>query len=420
MNLKTLINVLNEGNIALGSKLANLLTEDCVILEYTDSSVLFIKEGKLVSATFKSPAGSMTSDHILDNDIINVSAKALNKELRNKLTTVIEGVLTGNLLEAEENLHTFCETYYQFNTLKSRCPELFAENLVKTNKGFNLRKRAFASVAAFKSALFNAVVVEESVGGDLASLASLVENHGLVLVLGKKKVRGFVTDALLGNSILAESITNYLYTIAEELDNELDDADFSPEYDMEEGQFPDENLEGEDLTSEPEEDAIPEPGDEEGEDSEFEPFDPSMLSEEEVKELHIATLKGILNAIKDFVVEKANDLEDSNIPPDLDEKIGFDLESLDDPEMSDARLSEIEARWQPMIGYFLDSDYHTPDSLSDEFGDESSIDTTVSGGDSEDVSNMDSDLGDGGELGEAGPGDDLGGLPPEEKSPEEV
>ena len=213
---------------------------------------------------------------------------------------------------------------------------------------------------------------------------------------------------------------NYLYTINEELGPDLDEEELTPDYDMEAGQFPDENLEGEDLTSESEVDDIPEPGDEEENDSEFEPFDPSTLSEEEVKELHIATLKGILNAIKEFVVEKANDLEDSNIPPDLDEKITYDLDSLDDADMSDARLSEIEARWQPMIGYFLDSDYHTPDSLSDEFGDENSIDNTVSGGESEDVSNMDSDLGDG-ELGAGTPdmsGED--GLPPEEKNPEEV
>ena len=417
MNLKNLVNVLNAGNIALGSKLANLLTEDCVILEYTNDSVLFIKGGQLVSAKFKTPLSeSMTSDHIIDNEVVAVSAKELNKVLKTKLTAVIEGVATGDLMSAEENLSAFCETYYQFNTLKAKCPELFVESLVKTNKGFKIRTRAFESVSGFKAALFNAVVVEESSSDDIAALASIVESHGLVLALGQKKVKDIVTDSLLGNSILAESIVNYLYTIAEDLNNENEDlAGLSTDgYDLEDGGFPEEEgLEDEDLSADLGEDEIPEIGEEETT-PEFEPFAPSNLSEEEVKELHKATLTGILNAIKDFVVEKANDLEDSNIPPDLDEKITSDLDSLNDPELSDARLSEIEARWQPMIGYFLDSEYHTPESLTDEFGGESDIDTAVPGGEAtEDVSDMDTDMGN-------GEGGETPGEPLPEENPDEL
>ena len=429
MNLKNLINVLNAGNIALGSKISSLLTEDCVILEYTNDSVLFLKEGKLVSAKFKNPmAENMTPESIIDNEVVTVSGRALNRELKAKLTAVIEGVVTGDLLSAEENLNAFCETYYQFNTLKAKCPELFAESLVKSNKGYLIRKKAFNKITAFKAALFNSVVVEESTSNDLAALSSLVEEHAIVLALGKKKLSGIVTDALLGNSILSESITNYLYVIAEELQNdneELEDLDKSG-YDLEQGSFPEEDLDGEDLENDSEYDDIPEPGDEddmdetgEESDKEFEPFDPSSLSEEDIKELHKKTLSAILNAIKDFVTEKANDLEDANIPADLDEKITVDLEDLEDPETSDARLSEIEARWQEMIGYFLDSDYHTPDKMKDDFGDGDSIDTTVSDNDSEDVEDIDAEGGEGAGAGEGGlppAGDlgDMGELPPEE------
>ena len=48
MNLKTLTNILKSGNVALGQKLNNLLTEDCNILEYTDDAVLFQKNNYLV------------------------------------------------------------------------------------------------------------------------------------------------------------------------------------------------------------------------------------------------------------------------------------------------------------------------------------------------------------------------------------
>lgn len=431
MNLKNLINVLNAGNIALGSKLSRLLTEDCVILEYTNESVLFIKGGKLVSATFKNPlTENMTPESIIDNDVITVSAKALNKELKSKLTSVIEGVVTGNLMDAEESLNSFCETYYQFHTLKTKCPELFVESLAKSNKGFKVRKRASEAVIAFKAALFNSVVVEESTNEDLASLSSIVENHGIVLALGKAKVKEIVTDSLLGNSVLAESITNYLYTIAEEFKDDSEDLKelHDSEFDLEKGGFPDEtpeSLEGEDLDGDMDDLGIPTPGEEdenpeEGSNSEFEPFDPSSLSEEDIKELHKATLKGILTAIKDFVVEKSHDLDDSNIPPDLDEKIEVDLEDLDNPETSDARLSEIEARWQEMIGFFLDSESHTPESMTDDFGGEDDIETSISAGDSDDINNMETDLGDG-EGNELGTGGEE--LPPvdglEEPNPEE-
>ena len=38
-----------------------------------------------------------------------------------------------------------------------------------------------------------------------------------------------------------------------------------------------------------------------------------------------------------------------------------DIEALDDPELSAETLSHIEAKWQPIISFFLDSDLYTPD-----------------------------------------------------------
>lgn len=396
MKLKTLMGTLKSGNLSLGSKLSNLLTEDCVILEYTNDSVLFIKDNKLVEAKFKTPLTEhMTSDHIIDNEVITVSAKELSKELKNRLKSVVEGVATGNLVSAEQHLNEFCETYYQFSSLKRNYPEIFVENLSKNNRGFSIRKKASTQIPNFKSAIFNCVVVEESVSNnDLKSLVSVVENHGIVLALGRDKVKTVLTDALLGNHMLAESLATYLYTIVEEL------SDANPEleeltnnsYDLEQGKYPDESPEQEDYTDEYPEDDIP--SEEEVEDAvpEFEPFDPATLSEEEIKELHKATLKGILSSIRDFVREKANDPNNTQIPADLDGKIDRDLEAFDDPDLSDARLSEIEARWQPSISYFLDSEYHTPSDMANDFTDESDIDSTVAGNDeSEDISNVDTE-----------------------------
>lgn len=428
MNLKNLTAVLSSGNIALGSKLANLLTEDCVILEYTDNSVLFIKGGNLAKASFKVPVNeSVSAASFTEAEVINISARELNAELSKKLRSVVEGVAYGDFLAAEEKLNEFCESYYQFHTLKTRVPEVFTENLVKNTKGFQVRKKAMAQVPAFKSKVFDTIVVEEASVSDAAALTSLVESNGLVLALGKARVKSYVTDALLGNTVLAEYVVNNLYSICENLE------DTNPEleklgddnYDFETGGFPeegpvdpDEDLSASDDLDIPEIEDTPEDG--EGT-PEFEPFDPSMLSEEETKELHRATLRGILSAIKEFVVEKANSIDDTNIPPDLDEKIAADLDALTDPELSDARLSEIEARWEPMIGHFLDSEYHTPESIIDEFGGDTDIDTSIPGGDdSERISDMDTNLGDDA----SGEGDDLPGmggeeLPGENPNPEE-
>jgi hypothetical protein len=411
MNLKNLVGVLNSGNIALGSKLASLLTDDCVILEYTDKSVLFIKGGKLVNATFKTPLNeAMNSEHILENEIVTISSRELNTTLKSLLNTVVENLVINDLVVAEEKLTEFCETFYQFNILKLKCPEMFVENLVRFNKGFSVRKKATECLEAFKRDLFTAAVVEEAITSkNLSALTSVLEKHGVVLALGKDKIKPVVTDALLGNNILAESVTSYLYTIAEDLKDANDDLNSlsSSDYDLEGGSYPDEdNVESEDYSQD--EPSLMDDDVTDSEPKEFEPFDPSSLSEEDVRELHKATLKSILIALKDFVTEKASDLEDSNIPPDLDETIVADLDSLEDPELSDSRLSEIEARWQPMIGYFLDSEYHTPEAIAGDFGDESSVDSQLLGTDgSEEVDNLNTDNSE-------GSSEELPGLNPDE------
>ena len=84
MSLKTLTSILKSGNKALEEKLHNLLTEDCSILEYTDDSVLFQKNNYLVLAKFKHnlAESKMTAEDILDNEVIYVSAKQTDKELK--------------------------------------------------------------------------------------------------------------------------------------------------------------------------------------------------------------------------------------------------------------------------------------------------------------------------------------------------
>jgi hypothetical protein len=330
----------------------------------------------------------MTSEHILENEIVTVSSRELNKTLKGLLSTVVESLVANDLVTAEEKLTEFCETFYQFNVLKMKCPDLFMENLVKFNKGFSIRKKATECLDGFKKALFTAAVVEEAITNkNLSALAAVIEEHGIVLALGKDKIKPVITDALLGNNILAESVTSYLYTIVEELKDTNDDLNAlsTSDYDLEGGSYPDESdVDSEDYTQE--EPALMDDDVTDGEGpQEFEPFDPSSLSEEDVRELHKMTLKSILNSLKEFVTDKASDLEDSNIPPDLDETIIADLDSLDNPELSDARLSEIEARWQPMIGYFLDSEYHTPEAIADDFGDESSIDAQLPDNKSEEL-----------------------------------
>ena len=93
-----------------------------------------------------------------------------------------------------------------------------------------------------------------------------------------------------------------------------------------------------------------------------------MFSEEDIKQLHKTTLKSILLAMQEFVQDKAADSADEQVDPDLADQINADLLALEDgEELGDDRLSEIEARWNPMISYFLDSSYHTPaDELEDQ------------------------------------------------------
>ena len=93
-----------------------------------------------------------------------------------------------------------------------------------------------------------------------------------------------------------------------------------------------------------------------------------MFSEEDIKQLHKTTLKSILLAMQEFIADKASDSADEQVDPDLADQINADLLALEDgEELGDDRLSEIEARWNPMISYFLDSDYHTPaDELEDQ------------------------------------------------------
>ena len=93
---------------------------------------------------------------------------------------------------------------------------------------------------------------------------------------------------------------------------------------------------------------------------EFKPLTPADLSEEELTQLHKTTLKAILLSMQEFVKDKAADSEDEQVDPELSDQIDADITALDDEDLSADRLSEIEARWDPMISYFLDSSYHTP------------------------------------------------------------
>lgn len=373
MKLQTFVDILRGGNLALGSKLSNLLTEDCTILEYTTDSVLFSKGHKLVLATFKNPLveSKMTSANILDNEVVEISKAGMTESMQGMLHKVVECVVSENLVDAQEHLDEFCQTFYQMAILKNRYPEVFVEELVKSSKGRSIRMEARQLIPAFKAEIFNSTVLTENYDEDSAttSILALVEsNLGKVLVLGKEKVKAIVTDALLGNAFLAESITNSLYDATEFVTKStLLENDGNP-YDMGAGKFSDEDEE--ELEAEENEiPAIPtekENINDEDESKEFEPFNPAMFSEDDIKQLHKTTLKSILLAMQDFIHDKAADSADDQIDPDLADQINADLLAIDDEDLGDDRLSEIEARWNPMISYFLDSSYHTPsDELED-------------------------------------------------------
>ena len=364
MKLKTFTDILRGGNLALGNKISNLLTEDCTILEYTDDSVLFSKGSKLVLAKFKNPLteSKMTSSNIIDNEVIEISEKDLTESMKETLNKVVEGVISENLVDAQEHLDEFCQTYYQVSIIKNRYPDLFVEELKKNSEGLNIRNEARTLIPAFKVELFDAsVITEENEEVALAKLIGLVEsNLGNVLTLGKIKVKDIVTDALLGNSFLAESITNDLYVIAEDtgLDSPVGNLRDN-NYDLGAGKFKDEDekdVEDEGIPSVPtEKDSLTDESE-----KEFKPLTPADLSEEELTQLHKTTLKAILLSMQEFVKDKAADSEDEQVDPELSDQIDADITALDDEDLSADRLSEIEARWDPMISYFLDSSYHTP------------------------------------------------------------
>lgn len=369
MKLKTFVDILRGGNLALGSKLSNLLTEDCTILEYTNDSVLFSKGSKLVLAKFKHPLteSKMTSSNILDNEVIEISREDLTESMKGMLNKVVECVISENLVDAQEHLDEFCQTFYQMAIVKNRYAETFTEEMKKNSKGVAIRNEAKLLIPAFKAEIFsNTVITESADDTEITNLISIVESKlGTVLALGKEKVKAIVTDALLGNGFLAESVTENLYTIAEDMDKDSPIGNLRDNaYDIGAGKFADEDED--DLESE-----IPSvPTEKEDlkddEKGEFEPFNPAMFSEEDIKQLHKTTLKSILLSMQEFVQERASDSDDTQIEPELADQINADLLALDDEELGDDRLSEIEARWNPMISYFLDSSYHTPtDELSE-------------------------------------------------------
>ena len=259
MQLKTFVDILRSGNLALGSKLSNLLTEDCTILEYTDDSVLFSKGHRLVLAKFKNPLteSKMTSSHVLDNEVIELSKTELIKSMKETLNKVVECVISENLVDGQEYLDEFCQTFYQMAILQNRYPEMFTEELIKNSAGRAIRMEARKLIPAFKAEIFNTTVT--STGDDeeaaLTHLVAIAESDlGKVLALGKVKVKEIVTDALLGNTFLAESVTENLYSAITEMSMEKGSGR-QDNYDMGAGKFDDEDQE--DLDHEDEIPSIP-------------------------------------------------------------------------------------------------------------------------------------------------------------------
>ena len=366
MSLKTLTSILKSGNMALGQKLHNLLTEDCNILEYTDDAVLFQKNNYLVLAKFKHnlAESKMTSDAILDNEVIYVSAKATDRELKESLVKLIDNLVEDDYVTAEEDLKHFCENYYQYQILKKKFPETFTENLIKKSPGFKLRKKGNQQIAEFKSEVFSLATLNETVSYDITDIASIIENCGYVLFLGKNKVIDIVEDALLGNRKVAETLTNKLYDVALTLTEANEDIKKYNDngYSLEDGKFDNEvpeEIEDEDYNA-PEEIEDEFPTEEDGQ-KDFEEFDISKLTDEQAQELHKTILLSILTAMSEFVSREAINPENPHVSADLDDRLKEDIEMLNDTELAADTLSDIEARWHPVLSSFLDSDLYTPD-----------------------------------------------------------
>lgn len=363
MHMEQLVNILKGGNYALERKLSNLLAEDVQLVEYTDDSVLFIKNNHLVIATFKHPLteAMLTSDDIIDNKIIYISRKDVVKNLQEQLHNAIAALSNDDFLTAKELSADFLNEYYQYHILSTSYPFIFTEALAPMSKGFELRKRGFDSINQFKGAIFALSAVNESADSITpVDYVNILESFGPVLALGKAPVTAIVSDALFGNTALAESIVATLYEMAEELpdtNKELQTA-FEDGYDLEAGKYPDEDeVSDEDYAQEAEEDEAGEETEDE-QAPEFAPFDPSKLTDEETQQLHINTLKSVLQSIYDFVVEKANDATETTIEPDTDTRIKADLDKLESNEVNAEELASIEARWMPVLDYFLSSDIH--------------------------------------------------------------
>lgn len=370
MHMEQLVNILKGGNYALERKLSNLLAEDVQLVEYTDDSVLFIKNNHLVLATFKHPLteAMLTSDDIIDNKIIYISRKDVVKNLQEQLHNAIAALSNDDFLTAKELSADFLNEYYQYHILSTSYPFIFTEALAPMSKGFELRKRGFDSINQFKGAIFALSAVNESADSITpVDYVNILESFGPVLALGKAPVTAIVSDALFGNTALAESIVATLYEMAEELpdtNKELQTA-FEDGYDLEAGKYPDEDeVSDEDYAQEAEEDEAGEETEDE-QAPEFAPFDPSKLTDEETQQLHINTLKSVLQSIYDFVVEKANDATETTIEPDTDTRIKADLDKLESNEVNAEELASIEARWMPVLDYFLSSDIHRTEE--DEF-----------------------------------------------------
>ena len=370
MHMEQLVNILKGGNYALERILSNLLAEDVQLVEYTDDSVLFIKNNHLVIATFKHPLteAMLTSDDIIDNKIIYISRKDVVKNLQEQLHNAIAALSNDDFLTAKELSADFLNEYYQYHILSTSYPFIFTEALAPMSKGFELRKRGFDSINQFKGAIFALSAVNESADSITpVDYVNILESFGPVLALGKAPVTAIVSDALFGNTPLAESIVATLYEMAEELpdtNKELQTA-FEDGYDLEAGKYPDEDeVSDEDYAQEAEEDEAGEETEDE-QAPEFAPFDPSKLTDEETQQLHINTLKSVLQSIYDFVVEKANDATETTIEPDTDTRIKADLDKLESNEVNAEELASIEARWMPVLDYFLSSDIHRTEE--DEF-----------------------------------------------------
>lgn len=397
MNLKNLVSIIKSGNIALGHKLNNVLTDNCSILEYTDDSVLFTQNNYLVLAKFNHPLteASLTAENILDNEIIRISLQGTKKELKNTLKESIYSLVDENFVKAEASLKQFCETYYHYFVLNNRYPGLFTESLSKNSKGYKLRKKANDSLADFKSEIFSLVSINESKDIDIEEYSILIESYGHILFLGKKKLLPVVVDALLGNEALAEAFVDKFYTVAKELNEANEELHSALEsgFDLENGKFPseeDDEIAEEDFEDEmPEEDFEDELSDEGPQ--EAEEFNIEKLSDVELKQLHKDVLVGILSGMRDFVARESNDPSKTDIPADLDEKLNDDLAELEKDELSDDVLASIEAHWQPILSYFLDSDLYKPEQ--ELAGDDVDIEDVVPGGeDAEDIDSGVEDL----------------------------